>query len=150
MSIFQGKWTKEIIDINRNSNSVTVCNISSQEHLEVHRDVFENKKDILLVESNIPQKLKKISLRDDHGKDLLQDFANQIVKSPYICEVVNSLPFNPHERNFIKKVRENGLIEIVLPWTDKGLGMVVKTTGRNLRETTEIARIIRETFGHVT
>ena len=59
------------------------------------------------------------------------------------------LPYNPYERKFIKRVRENGLIEIVLPWTDKGYGMVVKTTGRNLRETKRIAEIIEEELGYL-
>ena len=59
------------------------------------------------------------------------------------------LPYNPYEQKFIKRVRENGLIEIVLPWTDKGYGMVVKTTGRNLRETKRIAEIIEEEFGYL-
>ncbi len=149
LSIYQGKWVEGIIKINRNSSIITVCNISSQEHIEENRDVFENKISISLVKSFIPEEQKKICLRDDHGRDLLLNFSKRIVKCPYICEVVNSLPYNPHERNFIKKVRENGLVEIVLPWTDKGLGIVVKTTGRNIRETTEIARIVKENYGHV-
>ena len=40
-------------------------------------------------------------------------------------------------------------IEIVLPWTDKGYGIVVKTTGRTIRETQKIAQIIEEEFGYI-
>ena len=40
----------------------------------------------------------------------------------------------------------NGLIEIVLPHTDKGLGLIVQTTGRNIRETEKIAEIIKNRF----
>ena len=61
--------------------------------------------------------------------------------------MINSLPFNSHERKFIKRIREEGLIEIVLPWTDKGYGVVVKTTGRTIKETEMIGRIIMEKYG---
>ena len=92
---------------------------------------------------------KKIVLRNDHGKDVLEDFSKRLVRCPYLIGVVNSLPYNPHERKFIKRVKENGLIEIVLPWTDKGYGIVIKTTGRTIRETEKIAEIIEEEFGYI-
>ena len=62
--------------------------------------------------------------------------------------VINSLPYNAKQRRFIRKIREDGLIEIVLPWTDEGLGIVVKTTGRTLRETETIAEILEEEYGY--
>ena len=39
--------------------------------------------------------------------------------------------------------------DIVLPWTDKGYGVVVKTTGRTLRETERIGEIIEERYGGI-
>jgi len=59
------------------------------------------------------------------------------------------LPFNSYERKFIRKIREDGLIEIVLPWTDKGYGIVVKTTGRTIKETEMIGKIIMEEYGGI-
>jgi hypothetical protein len=56
------------------------------------------------------------------------------------------LPFNPLERKLIKQIRANGNIEIVLTDTDKGLGLVVKTTGRNARETKLIAQILQKKY----
>ena len=53
----------------------------------------------------------------------------------------------PFERKFIKKIRDEGVIEIVLPWTDEGYGIVVKTTGRTINETEKISRIITEKYG---
>ena len=38
------------------------------------------------------------------------------------------------------------LIEIVLPWTDEGYGLIAKTTGRTIAETKKIAEIIEEEF----
>ena len=91
---------------------------------------------------------KKIVLRDDHGKDKLLEFSNKLVHSPYVVGVINSLPFQSHNRKFISKIRENGLIDIVLPWTDKGLGLVVQTTGRTRGETEKIADLLQEKYGY--
>lgn len=77
------------------------------------------------------------------------ELAQKIVKCKYVEKIVNSLPFNPHDRNFIRKVKEDGLVEIVMIWTDRKYGMVIKTTGRNIRETRKIAQIIQEKYGFV-
>ncbi|MCP4350189.1 MAG: hypothetical protein GY795_32330 [Desulfobacterales bacterium] len=69
------------------------------------------------------------------------------MKSPYVISVINSIPFNSAEKQFIRKVHTTGNIEIVLTGTDKGFGMVIKTTGRNLRETELIAQIIEDKYG---
>ena len=71
------------------------------------------------------------------------------VQSEYIIEVVNSLPFNPKETDFIHKIKSDGLIEIVLPWTDAGLGIVVRTTGHTYAETKKIAEILEEEYNFV-
>jgi len=39
------------------------------------------------------------------------------------------------------------LIDIVLWWEDAGYSMRVKTTGRNIAETREIAKILKEKYG---
>ncbi|MCI8639009.1 MAG: hypothetical protein HFG41_07690 [Coprococcus sp.] len=49
----------------------------------------------------------------------------------------------------IRRIRNDGLIEIVLPWTDEGYGVVVKTTGRTIRETKKISEIIEERYSGV-
>lgn len=90
---------------------------------------------------------KRIKLRDDHGKDILKAFSDRLVNSEYVIEIINSMPFNSKNRRFIHKIREDGIIEIVLPWTDEGHGIVVKTTGRNLRETERIAEILKDKYG---
>jgi len=91
-------------------------------------------------------KNKEVKLRDDHGKEVLLAFAKKIVKSEYVIKVVNSLPFNPQENNFTKKCYPNGQIELVLIETDRGLGLIIQTTGRNQSETEEIAKILEKEF----
>lgn len=97
--------------------------------------------------SEVKPERKKISLRKDHGIDILNHWAKRFVNNPYVEEVVNSLPFNPSTTNPIKKVHDNGLIELVLTKTDAGYGMVVKTTGTNKEETEEIAKILLSRYG---
>ena len=125
-----------------------VVAISHPDHCN-EADFIEHKelwKSIELVESQIDPVNKPIVLRDDHGKDKLLIFAHKLCHSPYVVEIVNSIPYNPHEKQFIRKVKENGLIEIVLTNTDKGLGLVLQSTGRNMQETIEIAKILEEQY----
>lgn len=35
-----------------------------------------------------------------------------------------------------------------MPWTDKGLGLVVQTTGRTRGETEKIADLLQEKYGY--
>ena len=99
-----------------------------------------------LIETEILPEDKSIKLRDDHGKDVLLKFSKRIVQLPYVTEIINSLTYNPFDKKFIRKVFPNGNIEIVLTKTDKGLGIIVGTTGRNKRETEEISKIFEKMF----
>jgi hypothetical protein len=132
----------------KEENCVEILSVSKPEHFEeqVFLEWKENNTEIQLVECSIPITDKCISLRDDHGKDVLQQFAERLIYSSYIVAVINSLPYNSNETNFIRKVKPDGIIEIVLTNTDKGLGLVAKTTGRNYKETEAIAKILREKF----
>lgn len=91
---------------------------------------------------------KEIKLRDDHGKDILDSFAQKIIHSPYIIKIVNSLPFAPSQKQFIvpRQSFENGLIRICLHWTDQGLGMVLQTTARNKVQAEKIARELADLY----
>ena len=139
------KWN-ETVEIKRDSSTVKVRNVSSGKHILCHAEWFETIKEIKTIFTQIPYNEKQIHLRDDHGKDVLQDFSKKICKSPYVCGVINSLPFNCKEKRFIRKIKANGIIEIVLCWTDEGFGIALQTTGRNLRETEYIARILQEEY----
>lgn len=100
---------------------------------------------VLIKSDKIPQE-KPIKIREDHGKDILTEFSNKLCQCEYVEGIVNSLPFNPKESNFIHTIKDNGLIEVVLYWTDPGYGLVVQTTGKNKKETEEIAKILRRKY----
>jgi hypothetical protein len=127
---------------------VSVISVSKPEHFEKKEfiDWKQQTSKIHLTECNTPASGKQISLRNDHGKDVLLNFSKRLVQSPYVVEIVNSLPYNSNEKKFIRKIKPDGLIEIVLINTDKGLGLAVKTTGRNYNETKAIAQILQEEF----
>lgn len=148
-SIFQGEWNKSIVTIYKDDQEEKVRNISTKEHIFFHLSSLEVETDIDLPECKIHYSQKKIHLRNDHGIDKLKDFSKKLVQSPYVVEIVNSLPYNSRRKKFIKKIKEDGLIEIVLPWTDQGLGIVVRTTGRTKKETNKIAQIIEEKYGYI-
>jgi hypothetical protein len=142
------KFTHKLIIEGREGQISTVLCASTPEHFEsdeFHLWLDENI-EVELIESDLSVEKKKIALRDDHGKDILLKFSKKILKSPYVLSVVNSLPFNPSQRNFIKKVYPTGKIEIVLIDTDMGLGIVIETTGRNLKETRVISEILSNQY----
>ena len=143
------KWNRSKIDlkyITDSTQQIEVNHFSKEEHLVSHSSWFEALFTTEIIETNVIIEEKQINLRDDHGKDFLLKFCEKIIRSPYVINIVNSLPFNPKTKNFIKFYNENGLIEIVLTRTDKGLGVVVQTTGRNKTETRLIAEILKTDF----
>lgn len=148
-SIYSADWDSPTIDFLKDGKSTNARNICTKEHVVFHALHLENQTEIELLECGMCASDKKIVLGNDHGKDVLEEFSQRLLRSPYLVGVVNSLPYNPYERKFIRKIREGGLIEIVLPWTDEGYGLVVKSTGRTIRETKRIAEIIEEEFGYI-
>ncbi len=50
---------------------------------------------------------------------------------------------------FIRRIRDGGLVEIVLPWADEKIGVVVKRTGRDISKTGQIAGTINEKYGGI-
>lgn len=96
--------------------------------------------------TTVPPSEKKIHLRDDHGKDVLTAHARRILNSPYVVEIINSTPFKQHAKQYVGEVKANGQIEIVLMKTDAKIGMVVQTTGTNLKETIWIANELKKKY----
>lgn len=95
---------------------------------------------------NISSEKKSYHFRDDHGKDKLEAFAKRLLKEEYIVEVINSLNYQPHAKNMIGNVSDDGLIDIILTDTDKGLGMVIKTTAETRRLALYMAADIRKKY----
>ena len=127
---------------------VSVNNISSETDFSIIeiKQFIEYLGEITLLKTTIAPEDKPISLRDDHGKDKLLAFSKRIRTSQYVLSIINSLPFNPKAVNLIKEIYPNGTIELVLYWEDKGIGVIIQTTGRNYRETEAIAKELKKEF----
>jgi putative CRISPR-associated protein (TIGR02619 family) len=100
----------------------------------------------IISKDNTSPEDKPISLRDDHGKDILMAFAKKIRRSPYVKAIINSLPFNPRRSDPIRRTYPDGKVEFILTWTDPGLGICIQTTGQNLAETNTIALYLQSKF----
>lgn len=142
IKIYKETQTEPETLIIKNLSTEAFLNSESFKALSEINSVVVLKESILTIE----EKLKNIYLRDDHGKDKLQKLAERMINNKYVDGVVNSLPFNPRTSRFIKSVYKSGLVEIVMHWEDAGYGMVVQTTGKNFKETNEIAKILRNDF----
>lgn len=112
---------------------------------EISRHV-ENRTPVELTESRILPEAKKYHFRKDHGMDLLIALWNRLMNCPYVVSAINSLEFNPTGQNFIEKCFEDGKINIRITDSDAGYGMVIQTTGSDLRSTKAIAKIIAEKY----
>ena len=103
---------------------------------------------VILIETNIPSDQKQIKLRPDHGKKELEEHAKLLSQSPYVEAILTSLAFQPHKKSYITKIYDYGEIDITLTSDDRGLSMRLKTTGRNIAETREIAKILKMKYGN--
>jgi hypothetical protein len=122
-----------------------VCETTSFENVVIQEFIGKITSPTLIGTEIAPDQ-KILHLRDDHGKDKLERFGKRLLQSQYVVSVINSLPFNPKATNLIRKTYPDGKIELVLYWEDKGYGLVIQTTGRNIHETNAIAEILVEDY----
>ena len=79
---------------------------------------------------------------DHHGYNELHAFSRKIVKDKYVVGVLNSIDQESNEKKFLRAYRGDGVIDIVLFKSARGLALKLKTTARNEYEATLIARHI--------
>jgi hypothetical protein len=93
---------------------------------------------------------KKIKYRDDHGREILDDFARRLVKSKYVVGVINSLPWHPQYDHFIISCRRDGIVNVCLHWHDKGYGLAIQTMAKGLSQTELVAKVLEKEFDQRT
>lgn len=110
---------------------------------------------VQLPDLNVPEcKLKpsdkniKKKMPDHHESKEVEKFGKDLLEDPYIVEVINSIDQNSCEKNFIRKIFDDGKIEIRMTWTKRGSGLIVSTTGKNLYQTAWIAHHLEKHFKH--
>lgn len=141
------KWDSFCFDmmVDQDYNGQVFC-VSQLEHFEspAFIDWYVATYDVAYT---TPTEKGAIHLRADHGKNVLQEFAEKILKEDFVIEVINSLPFAPKASDFIEKVTEDGVIYIRLTNSDRGLGLAVRTVGKNRIQTSYFAKTLREKYG---
>ncbi len=142
-------WSKSIfsliIEKDGQSSSVNVFNISSPESIELPliSEFIEDATPVQIITTDILPKDKKVHLADHHGKAELKALTDQLKNSPYIIEFLSCAWGG---KRFIRKAHSNGGIEIVLYSSEREYALLVKSTGRNLRETEKIAKLLKERY----
>ena len=141
------EWEQSKIQVARNTGELLeIHHISKLNHINENTDWLETRGELELITTDEDPLNKIPKFRDDHGKDELDAFWKKIRNSKYVVSCINSLRFSSYNRNFIRNVYSDGKIEITLPWTDKGLGLVIQSTGRNRRETERIANLLEKKY----
>lgn len=143
-------WKKTRIRLNCEKEAlmsdVQVNHTSSSQHFDYHKDFIQAQKIPVLIQSDINPLDKHIHLSNDHGKDKLLALAKKLVNCPYVNEVPHSLEYDRVAKSFIRKIHPKGRIDVTLINEDIGYSMMVQTTGRNLRETQEIAKFLKDIY----
>jgi hypothetical protein len=121
-----------------------VYNISSCESFDISGmiDFINSIGKLILIETTLKPEDKTIHLADHHGSKELQNLCERLKHNPYV-EEMRSTDWGGNR--FVRKIHRNS-IEIVLYKTQRKYALLVKTTGRNFRETKEIAGILEEKF----
>lgn len=90
---------------------------------------------------------KKVHLSPDHhGNHELINFCNRITKDPYIVSVLNSIDQDSNEKEFLRAYRGDGIIDVVLYKSSRGLALKLKTTARNKYEAIVISNHIEKKY----
>lgn len=151
-------WENHIHTIVINSGleifNVDLICISKGEHFTTpeYTGWIDRNIDVQLIESTKPIK-KKLgqhhkAVGKHHGKELLYAHALKLIESPYVEEIITSAEYGrASEKDYIAGFGdENGVIRIMLTWEEPKVSMLIKTTGRNIKETKAIANILRNQF----
>lgn len=145
------KWTKTLFDIRRKGeedNCGQVINVASNDTADSQelKDFITARKELILEKCPMAPEKKKKSFRKDHGIDKLTDVWNRIRNCEYVVSVINSLEFNSYGTKYIEKCFPDGIIYIRLIDSEKGYGMAIQTTGKDIRATEAIGEILAKKY----
>lgn len=104
---------------------------------------IENLGDVELLISYLTPDEKDIHITGHHGQKELKSLWKKLKFSEF---VISGLTIEWGGQSFIRATTTDGIIEIVLHKTARQYAMRVTTTGRNKRETEEIAKLLKDKF----
>lgn len=106
-------------------------------------DTILQRSAVVLVKTDTPPHTKVCHITPHHGKKELIDFWDKIKNSPYVLSGIST---DWGGTGFIRKIYEDGNIELVLVKTSRKYALRVQTTGRNRYETRKIAKILEKGY----
>jgi len=143
-------WLKNTLEIiiekNEELSTGSVNHVFSKEcfNQDSINEFIENISKLILVETNLNPNDKSFHLTSHHGQQELNDLWNRIKISPYVVE---GMSIEWGGNLFYKNPQRNGKLDIVHLRSDRRYTLQIQTTGRNLRETIEIAKRLAEQYG---
>lgn len=108
-------------------------------------DYLENK-EIKLVECK--NKNFKIDGGRHHDKEKVIKFGKKLIENPYVCEILGSAEYESFKKDFILEIEPQnqiGVLKVKIPDEEKAT-ILIKTSGRNFKETQKIAQILEKEF----
>lgn len=134
-------------DESKNKNSAVLCmTTADDENHEMFIELMSSQDDLPVEQNNDSPEGKVNRFPQHHGRDECLEFANQIAKSKYVSKVLNTIDHKAGQKDFIHKFHDDGLIEIRMTWTGRGLGIVVATTGKNKAQIIWIAKHLEKYY----
>lgn len=111
---------------------------------------FKEKQEIKLEQCNLDynQKVNNSNWGRHHGNDKVEHFGRRLLRNDYVCKIINSAEYEPNKSGFIVEIEpqnQTGVIKVKVP--DEIYTLLVQTTGKNKRETSEIAKILEKEYG---
>ena len=135
------------VDESKNRNSAILCmTMADDENHELFVELMSSQEDLPVNINNDDPEIKVNRFPQHHGREECQEFAKQVAKSKYVSKVLNSIDHKAGDKNFIHKIHDDGLIEIRMTWTERGLGIVVATTGKNKSQIAWIAKHLEKNY----
>lgn len=133
---------------NDEKKTTTICCLTLPQHLnnDLFVELMSEQEDLPVPSCEITPKDKKIHISAHHGKKECEAHADRLVKCKYVKEVLNSIDFNPSEKNYIHKVDDKNLIEVRLVNTKSGYGLCISTTATNKIQNHWIAKYLKREF----
>ena len=125
-----------------------ICCLSMLDHTLMPKfiDLMSIQEKLPVPKTSLEANQKRKHLSDHHGKKECDNHADQLLKSPYVNEVLNTIDFNPTEVSYIHKVKAPNLIEVRLTWTKAGYGLCISTTAENIIQNHWIANLLRKQY----
>ena len=108
-------------------------------------EYLENKETVLI---ECKEKDKIIDGGRHHDKEKVIKFGEKLIKNPYVCKILGSAEYESFKKEFILEIEpqnQTGVIKIKIPDEEKAT-ILIKTSGRNYKETAKIAQILEQEF----